>query len=396
MVSRFPELEGHCVYISSDCALKEFVAPLDGCDVLAIDTEFLREKTYYPQLCLLQLATRDMNAIVDPIAIGDLTPLVPILTDPAVVKVFHAGSQDREILFQACGVAAAPVFDTQLAAAFLGFPQQVGYAPLVLSYCDVALPKTDSLTDWSQRPLTAGQLDYALDDVLYLPRIYDEMTARLDELGRREWLDEDFEEMGKAETYRIDPNAMWKKVRRVSSLTTRQLVCARALADWREREAQRRNLPRKWVLSDEFIVEVARRQPKSVNDLYKVRGVQKYIRQRSAEELVATFKKDLSDDPSTWPTRRRKKGISRDVDATVDLMNTVMHIRAKENLIAPQMLGGRDDLESIAGGYPEDTELTKGWRYDVVGRELQEVLAGKIGLKIVDGQVCMVRLDATQ
>ena len=381
------------MYISSDSELRDLIVSLDGCEVLAIDTEFLREKTYYPKLCLLQLSTRTDQAIIDPLAVSDLNLLAPIMTDPRIVKVFHAGDQDRELIYDACGVAASPVFDTQAAAAFLGFPQQVGLAPLVSSFCDVNLPKTDSLTDWAQRPLTDTQLSYAVDDVLYLPRIYDEMIVRLDGLGRADWLDGDFAAMSDASRFETDPDDLWRKVKRVSSLSTRQLVCARVLARWRESEAQRRDLPRKWVLSDELIVEIARRQPKTVEDLYRVRGARNVIRQRSAEELVASFKVDWAKEPSTWPSREKKHKLPAGIDAPVDLMNTVLHIRAREAQIAPQMLGTRDDLESMAGGYPEDTLLSKGWRYDVVGHELEDLLAGRIGLRIVDGQVKVVRID---
>jgi ribonuclease D len=380
------------VYISTESELKDLVSSLRGSRVIAIDTEFLREKVYHPQLCLLQLATHEAQFLIDPLAIGDISALAEVFTDPSIVKVFHAGDQDRELIVSACGAPAAPVFDTQIAAAYLGLPSQMGYGALVKSFCTVDLPKTDSMTDWSQRPLTPNQLAYAVDDVLYLPGIYDQMVAQLTELDRFSWLEEELNALSDPVLYQLDYDQLWRKVKRASALTTRQLVCVRVLARWREQQATRRDLPRRWVLSDEMIVDIARRQPKTVEDLYRVRGARDKIKAADAEQIVAEFRSDWEKGPDSWPQRPHRPRISEDVEGSVDLMNTLLHLRAKENRIVASLLGTRDDLEAMASGNFEQLSLLEGWRYDIVGRELGELLEGRIGLKVTAGAVEIVHL----
>ncbi len=380
------------MYISTELELKDLVSSLHGCRILAIDTEFLREKVYYPELCLLQIATPEIEAIIDPLAVKDLSALAPILDDSTITKVFHAGDQDRELIYQTCGIPASPVFDTQIAAAYLGLPQQIGYASLVSNFCGIDLPKTDSLSDWSQRPLTKNQLSYAIDDVHYLPSIYDTMVKQLSELKRMSWLDDDFAALANPARYEIDYEMMWKKVKRSASLSPRQLVCVRSLAQWRERQAQLRNLPRKWVISDEIIVAIARRQPQSVEDMYHVRGARERISSTAAEELIKDFVANW-ERPDEWPEKVRHERYVEDIDEVVDLMNALLHIRAKESRIAASLLGAHDDLEALASGYLKNSPLLQGWRYDILGRELVELFQGNIGLKITDGHVEVVTLE---
>lgn len=222
------------MYIDNQETLEAFVERARASSVLAIDTEFLREKTYYARLCLLQLATDDEVAIIDPFAVNDLHVLVPLLADRDIVKLFHAGGQDLEILYREVGMLPEPIFDTQVAAALLGHTQQIGYGALVHSVCGVNLKKVDSYTDWSRRPLSDSQLEYAADDVVYLPGIYREMCAMLDARGRREWLAPDFAELSDPARYEADPRQRFRRLKRVSSLSRRQLSAAREVAAWRE------------------------------------------------------------------------------------------------------------------------------------------------------------------
>ena len=224
--------------IDDDSQLKAFVKRCCTSPYMAIDTEFLREKTYYARLCLIQVAIEGEVAIIDPFAIKDITLLNDALTSPDVVKIFHASSQDIEILYHETGVVPRPVFDTQVAAALLGKSQQASYSSLVSSYCSVNLPKKDSFTDWSQRPLKDSQIRYAADDVVYLPQIYYDMVEVLNEKNRLHWLDEAFEEISSPEKYEIKPEERYRKLRRVNQLNAQQMAAAREFAAWRELKAQ--------------------------------------------------------------------------------------------------------------------------------------------------------------
>ena len=235
------------MYLADQASLEAFVERVAGAEVLAIDTEFLRETTYYPKLCLLQMATDDEVAIIDPLSVDDLSVIAPLLEDERTVKLFHAGGQDIEILLREVGSMPRPLFDTQVAAALLGHTQQIGYGALVHAVCGVTLKKTDSYTDWSQRPLSDSQIDYAADDVIYLPRVYRKMRSELESKGRLGWLAPDFEEMMNPAKYSEDPRLRYRRLKRVTQLDERQLCAAREFAAWREEEARKRDMPRKWL-----------------------------------------------------------------------------------------------------------------------------------------------------
>ncbi|MBQ6586744.1 MAG: ribonuclease D [Coriobacteriales bacterium] len=375
------------MYISNQADLALLIEKLKGSRLIAIDTEFHYEKTYYAKLCLVQVCNGDIDAIIDPLRIGNLKPLGELLSDPDIVKVFHAGNQDIEILNRVVGVCPSPIFDTQVAAGLLGYPQQLGLSALVKAFCDVNLAKTDSLTDWTRRPLSPTQIEYAIDDVLYLPQIYDKMAAQLEKSGRMEWLKSDFEHMSDPATYVVDPDQMWRKVKRVSSLTRKQLAVAQVMASWRERTAQRRNLPRKWVLPDEMIVEVSRRCPTTRESMLEIRGFGDRLAESSIKEILADIKKALEADPESWPRIAKSSGRQKEVEGAVDLMATLLHLRAKQNAVTTQFLCTRDDLVKLAKGEGDELPLLSGWRYRIVGNELMQLLEGTISIAIVDGEL---------
>lgn len=261
------------VYVSDREGLRELVRLLEGSEFVALDTEFMRERTYYARLCLIQLATDDVEAIVDPLAVDDLGPLLDLLQDRHMTKVLHAGQQDLEILCRLSGKVPAPLFDTQVAATLAGFPTQVGYGALVNEIAGVRLDKSDTFTDWSRRPLSATQLEYALNDVRYLPGVYRELRGRLEAEDRLSWLESEFDRMADPATYEVVPEEQFKRIKRISSLKPRQLGVLLRLAAWREREAQRRDIPRRWVIGDESLLEIARRTPEDRESLMAIRGV---------------------------------------------------------------------------------------------------------------------------
>lgn len=378
---------------------QQFVAFLERCKkspYIAIDTEFLREKTYYPKLCLLQMGIEDEIAIVDPFKIRNLAALADVLVDPSIVKIFHACSQDVEILYHETGVVPSPIFDTQIAAAVLGKTQQASYSSLVSQYCDVNLPKKDSFTDWSQRPLSDSQIHYAADDVKYLPQIYYEMLAQLKKKNRLSWLEETFADLSKKEKYEIDPRVRYKKLKRVNQLNARQQAAAREFAAWRELQAQRLNIPRKWVVSDEQIVEACRREARTLDELYMVRGMKESLKTSDARKVLAALIVGLDCPQSELPDVRPKSKNENNVDVILDVMNALVRMRAREHEIAPQTLAPQAELLKLARGHYDDSELMQGWRYTLVGKDLRTLLEGGFALQIHDGNLEIISLHEAQ
>ena len=374
---------------------QQFIAFLERCKkspYIAIDTEFLREKTYYPKLCLLQMGIENEIAIVDPFKIRNLTALADVLADPSIVKIFHACSQDVEILYHETGVVPSPIFDTQIAAAVLGKTQQASYSSLVSQYCDVNLPKKDSFTDWSQRPLSDSQIHYAADDVKYLPQIYYEMLAQLKRKNRLSWLEETFADLSKKEKYEIDPRVRYKKLKRVNQLNARQQAAAREFAAWRELQAQRLNIPRKWVVSDEQIVEACRREARTLDELYMVRGMKESLKTSDARKVLAALIAGLDCPQSELPDVRPKSKNESNVDVILDVMNALVRMRAREHEIAPQTLAPQAELLKLARGHYDDSELMQGWRYTLVGKDLRTLLEGGFALQIHDGNLEIIDL----
>ncbi len=369
-------------YIANQENLEAFARRAAASAVLAVDTEFLREKTYYANLCLLQLATDTEVVVVDPFAVEDLAVLVPLLEDPTIVKLFHAGGQDLEIIYHELGVLPSPVFDTQVAATLLGHTQQIGYGPLVHTLCGVNLKKSDSFTDWSRRPLAPSQLAYAADDVVYLPRMYRIMVEKLQAKGRLSWLDNDFAALSDPANYVSDANQRFKRLKRVGQLSRRQLSAAREVAAWREVAAQQRDLPRKWVLTDEQVVEACRREARTIDELFMVRGVREKLCTRDARAVVAALARGLDASPDTWPELDKCLKNEPNVDAELDLMEALVRLRARENDIAMQTLASQGDLARVARGYRDDVDVLRGWRRAIVGEELLDLLAGRIALSL--------------
>ncbi len=374
-------------YIASQDDLVALAKNLEGSKILAVDTEFLREKTYYAQLCLLQINNGTVAAIVDPLAVKDLSPLIPILRDPDCVKIFHAATQDIDILYHETGVVPSPIFDTQVAASLLGHPLQVGYGPLVRAICDVRLPKADSYTDWSRRPLSNNQLKYALDDVVYLPQVYDVLHDELIKLGRLEWIQKDFDELADPARYDVDLREIWRKVKRTASLRREQLAIVREIASWRERQAMKRNRPRKWILADEAIVEIAKKAPKTRERLLEVRGLSGHLPNCDVNSILECVRKAKALPQSQWPKIERRPHGDTEVDGAVDLMSALVEVRAKQNGVAAPLLASHSELTRIAHGHLDDAAVLTGWRFDMVGKELLDLLDGKLVMYLKNGSI---------
>lgn len=373
------------MYITTRRQLEQFIDRARVSELLAVDTEFLREKTYWPKLCLIQMATEKESVAIDPFSFDDLAPLKELFTNKKIMKLFHAASQDLEIIHHELGVLPEPIFDTQIAASLLGGTLQVGYGALVMSECGVKLKKADSFTDWSRRPLADSQIEYALDDVLYLPRMYRSMTAELEELGRLHWLDNDFAELSNPAKYEVDPYDRWRRLRRVNQLTNRQLSAAREVAAWREKTAMKRNVPRKWVCSDEQIVEACKREPRTLDELFMVRGIRGLLKMDDARCMLRACVAGLDAPSSEWPELPKSPKSEPNVDEQVDLLSALVKMRAKENGVAFGVLASHDDLTKIARGHYDETDVLRGWRRELVGADLLALSRGEISLTIEDG-----------
>ena len=373
------------MYLSTQSELEGFCELISSSKVLAVDTEFLRERTYYPKLCLVQVAAGDAIAAVDPIAIEDLSPLAELLSDPTVTKVIHACSQDIEVLLDGMGCACAPVFDTQLAAAFLGMRQQVSYGSLVEAYCGVRLPKAESLTDWSRRPLDPEQLAYAEDDVRYLPGIYERMMGELVERDRLSWVLPEMAALCDVSRARREPREDYRRLKRASSLTRRQLAVAREACAWREETAARRDVPRKWVVSDEVVVEVCKRAPTSLDRLRRIRGTDQ-LGERDARGLLEAVQRGLSCPADECPRASRHARPTAEAEGVVDLMYAVLRLVSERSGVATQLIATRDDLLDFLQDR-ESSPLAASWRWELAGRTLSRLLAGEVGLTVKGGRI---------
>ncbi len=373
-------------FVDSTAALADLVARLDGCEWLAVDTEFLREKTYYPKLCLLQVAIPGTVACIDPLAIDDLSPMLDLLLDDGITKVFHAARQDLEIFYNLSGRVPAPVFDTQVAAPLLGYPDQVGYGNLVKAVLGVNLDKLHTRADWSERPLSPDQLRYAADDVIYLMDIYRDLRERLAERGRLDWLADDFLRLSSETLYHTSPADAWLRVKGGNRLNGARLSILQSLAAWRESQAIQRDRPRGWLLRDDALVDIARHRPDSMAALKKIRGLNERLLQRDGAALLELVSDAAGNKPVPFPGKRRETPLTPPQDALLDVMMAVVRLTAVDNDMNPTSLATRKQLESLLRG-DEDSELLQGWRRPLLGERLQGMLEGEQQLTIRAGQI---------
>jgi ribonuclease D len=347
--------------------LTQLAARLAHAPWIALDTEFLRVDTYYPKLCLLQFATPDGIACVDVIALSDIEPLLQALRDPAQPKIIHAARQDLEVLQALDGALPAPVFDTQIAAALAGLDEQIGYGALVETLAGVRLEKQHTRTDWSKRPLSAEQLEYAVDDVRYLGALYDQLRARLETLGRLEWLTEECAPLADPALYRVEPLDAWRRIGQGVQLAPAQQTVLRELAAWRERAAQKRNLPRGWVLKDPVLVEIARRQPPALEPLAAIEGVSPGAVRKWGHDILAAIRAGQEQPAQRWytpPVRfdNAQQALYQKLAARVQETSTRLGVR-------PGVLATRQDLQALMLG-DASARLTRGWRRAVIGDAL--------------------------
>lgn len=380
--------------ITDSKRLAELCARLAKSPFVAVDTEFMRENTYYPDLCLVQLADANEAAAIDPKAEGlDLTPMLDLLCDnEEVLKVFHAGGQDIEIFFNLTGKTPHPMFDTQIAAMALGQGEQVGYSNLVDLWMGIQLDKGARFTDWSRRPLDKRQIDYAIADVTHLSVIFPMMLEKLRVTGRGAWLNDEMERISDAANYRNDPENAWSRIK-VQSRKPDVLGRLQAMAAWREREAQRKNIPRGRIMKDETLADIAAHPPKTQADLPKVRGLSPAWRDNEiGARLIAVIESSKPMSRDTMPDRGRSgPGVGKDGSLVADLLKLLLKIRSREINVAPRLLVRTEELERLAAGERDGLEVLSGWRFEQFGRDAVDLVEGRLAFAVVNGKLKMTR-----
>ena len=360
-------------FIASDKALAEFCSSIADSGCCAIDTEFVREKTYYPIFALLQIATEQRMACIDPFAIEDFSPLQNLLQSTGLTKVFHASRQDLEVLFQQFGTVPTPVFDTQLAAAVLGFTQQISYAELVFEITSVSLDKKHTRADWSRRPLSNDELDYAMDDVRYLLPVYHHLKQALEDKQRARWIEQDLADMSKAANYLIDSDHLWRKLKGVQKLKGVELQIALQLCEWRENLAQQKNRPRRWVAADHWIVDIARKKPVNFEALASVRGIPAKLLDRYGQTWLQIVAEALQVDHSKWPTLKKTVILDLQQQALGDCLMALCRVIAQDNHIALSTLATRKDIDNLILDR-KTSRLAQGWYFEVAGQQLLDFM----------------------
>lgn len=368
-------------YIDRQDQLQAFCATLSGQAWLALDTEFLRERTWYPQLCLVQIATPETIAVIDPLGVDTLDPLLDSLYEQKVLKVVHAGRQDMEIFFHLRGNVPAPLFDTQIAAPLLGYADQIGYGRLVEDLLGVRLSKSHSRTDWSHRPLSPAQINYAADDVRYLAQLFPVMRDQLQARGRLEWLQADFRNLEAADTYSINHRDAWRRVKGYDRLRSRQLSTLQLLASWREQTAQCEDKPRKWLVGDDVLLSLARVMPDTEDDLQRIRGLHTRVARHHGRQILGLVKDASKRDPDPLPEYKRPQPLESWQEPIVDILMAVVKQIAAREALNPSVLASRKDLERVVKG-ETDLEVLRGWRGELVRGPLLGVLDGKLRLTI--------------
>jgi ribonuclease D len=359
---------------------------------VTVDTEFLRETTYYPKLCLIQMAAPGEAVLVDPLADGvNLEPFLALMSDPDVVKVFHSARQDLEIVWNLGGLVPAPLFDTQVAAMVCGYGDSVSYEQLANDLAKARIDKSSRFTDWSRRPLTESQLTYALSDVTHLIPVYEALSAQLDATGRHGWLDEEMAVLTSPETYRADPAGAWKRL--VGRLRkAREVAVLMEVAAWREREAQARDVPRGRILKDDALVDLAVSAPRSVEALGRLRSIPNgFERSRPAADILEAVARGLAQDPKSVPVPERSRR-SGTTGAVVDLLKVLLKAIAEQEGVAPKIIATVDDLEAIAEDGDADVAPLHGWRRQLFGEKALALKAGRLGLAMEGGRVTVREL----
>ncbi len=366
-------------------------AKLAKAPYIAVDTEFMREQTFWPRLCLVQIASADTEVLIDSMAPDiDLTPLFDLMVDENVLKVFHSARQDVEIVHHLAGVIPHPIFDTQVAAMVCGFGEAVSYSMLVKRLLGRNLDKTSRFTDWSRRPLSERQLVYAIGDVTYLRDLYPLLRAQLDKSERASWLNEEMGVLTDPATYELHPEQAWRRLK-MRIKTPKALAVLMELAAWREREAQSQDVPRNRILKDEALYDIAGQAPRTIEDLGSLRSLHNgFARSQRGRAVLEAVTKGLERDPKTVPPLQRGEPMPPEAQAVVDLLRVLLKATAGRHGVAPKLIATSDELEQIARSDEADAAALRGWRRKLFGEDALALKRGQLALVIQKGEVTVL------
>jgi len=372
--------------IAESAALAEFCARLAGADFITVDTEFMRERTYWPQLCLIQVAGPDVASTIDPLAPGmDLKPLLDLLYDPRLLKVFHAARQDLEIFFHMTGAVPHPLFDTQVAAMVCGYGEAASYETLASQLAKARIDKSARFTDWSMRPLSDRQVEYALADVTHLRQVYAALARRLTATGRAGWLGEEMATLMDPATYRLDPETSWMRFK-PKNPKPRYLAVLKEVAAWREREAQKRDIPRNRIIRDESVVEIATHPPRTLDDMARLRGMSKgFAEGRLGQDLLNAIERGIALPDAQVPRLDPTPELPGGLGATVDLLKVLLKMKCEAAGVAQKLVATTADLELVAADDDAEVPALRGWRRELFGRAAIDLKHGRLALGL-DGR----------
>ena len=367
--------------IADSETLAAFCARLAQADFITVDTEFMRERTFWPQLCLIQVAGPDVASTIDPLAPGmDLKPLLDLLFDPRLLKVFHAARQDLEIFFHMTGRVPYPLFDTQVAAMVCGYGEAASYETLASQLAKARIDKSARFTDWSQRPLSDRQIEYALADVTHLRLVYAALAKRLTATGRADWLGEEMATLMDPATYRLDPETAWMRFK-PKNVKPRYLAVLKEVAAWREREAQKRDIPRNRIIRDESVVEIAAHPPRTLDDMSRLRGMSKgFAEGRLGADLLQAIERGLALPTADIPEVEPAPDLPSGLGATVELLKVLLKVKCESAGVAQKLIATTADLELLAASDDADIAALRGWRRELFGRAAIDLKHGRLAL----------------
>ena len=384
--------------ITDSTTLARFCLEQHSAGFVAVDTEFMRERTYWPILCLVQVAGPESAAVIDALAPGiDLTPLLTLMAEPSILKVFHAARQDIEIFFNLSGAVPEPLFDTQIAAMVCGFGDAASYETLVSKLARTALDKSSRFTDWANRPLTERQIRYALADVVHLRTVYEELQQRLALNGRAGWFAQEMAGLTDPATYRSDPREAWRRFRLRGRVDPRFFRVLRELAAWRELAARQRNLPRGRIMRDEAVVEIAAHTPRTIEALARTRSLGKGVAEgRLGGEILEAVERGIADTKAGQPPVPSRADLPTGLGPLVELLRVLLKQRCEEHQVAQKLVASGEDLELIAADDAAPVPALSGWRHEIFGKDALALKRGRLALTVRGNRVALVEPKAPE
>jgi len=377
--------------------LEAFCARIAGAEYITVDTEFMREKTYWPQLCLIQVAGPDEEAAIDPLSNNlKLDSLLDLMRKPDLLKVFHAARQDLEIFYQLMGKVPAPLYDTQVAAMVCGFGEQAGYETLVTKLTKGSIDKSSRFTDWSRRPLTNKQIKYAISDVTHLRQVYDKLHAMLLKNDREVWVQEEMAVLTASDTYEMRPEDAWKRVKKGRGVKPRMLAILMEVAAWREADAQQRNMPRQRIIRDEALAEISHSAPTTVPDLMRIRGMSKGLAEgRAGKAIFEAIERGLSVPADQLPDLPDRPKLPNNIGPVTEFLKMLLRVKCQTNDVAAKLVASSADIDVLAAdGEEADIPALHGWRYELFGQDALKLMRGELALSLKGRKVHLTPVSA--